>query len=279
MSLSWDESLHAALCPERVAFVRVRHGWPAMLKGRVTSRAVPGREVSDSRDPPWAAALAEFGEGLSVTGRRGARVTVVLSNHFVRYLLVPWNDSLAGEAEELAHARHCFSRVYGDIAETWDIRLSNEPGGAQVACAIDRELLTGLEQAVAASGRRLHSVQPYLMAAFNHMRRGLSGSLVWLVLAEPGKLCLAALRKGQWNRLVNVQADDGWARRLPELLARQRLLAGLDEMSGEVCLAAPDEHAELSLQQAGEKVRLFRTDPMPELPHMEAACIRMALGW
>lgn len=273
MSLSWGESVRAALCPDRVAFVRMRHGWPGMLEGRVATHA-----VTESGEPTWTAAVAELGAGLSAIGQHNTRVTVVLSNHFVRYLLVPWNDALAGEAEELAHARHCFSQVYGAATDAWDIRLSAEPGGAQVACAVDRELLARLEQAVAATGRRLYSVQPYLMAAFNHLRRELADPLVWFVLAERGNICLAALRDGQWNSLLNVQADDGWAHGLPQLLARQRLLSGLDDMPGEVCLVAHDENAEQPLKQAGEKVRALRAAPMPELPRADAACVRMALG-
>lgn len=278
MSLSWGESIRAALCPDRVACVRMRHGWPGMLEGRVSNRAVTGHVATEGDGPSWAAALAELGAGVSGIGQRGAKVTVVLSNHFVRYLLVPWNDALASEEEELAHARHCFSQVYGAVAEGWDIRLSSAPGGAQVACAVDRALLDDLERAVAAGGLRLHSVQPYLMAAFNTLRRDLADSLVWLVLAERGKLCLAALRNGHWNSLINVQADDGWAHALPALLARQRLLTGLDELSGEVYLVAPDDKAEQPLQQAGEKVRPLRAAPMPELSPEEAACVRMALG-
>lgn len=279
MSLSWGKSIRAALCPDRVACVRMRHGWPGMLEGRVSNRAVSGHVAADGDGPSWAAALAELGAGVSGIGPRGARVTVVLSNHFVRYLLVPRNAALASDAEELAHARHCFSQVYGAVAEGWDVRLSSAPGGAQVACAVDRALLDDLERAVAAGGLRLHSVQPYLMAAFNTLRRELADSLVWLVLAERGRLCLAALHNRQWSSLVNVQADDGWANGLPELLARQRLLAGHEERSGEVWLVAtPDERAALALQQAGEQVRLFRTAPMPELSRAEAACVRMALG-
>jgi hypothetical protein len=271
------ESLRAALSPDRVAFVRMQPGWPGRLAEPVATRAVPGA-APDSGEPPWAAALAALGEGLSGIGPRGAKVTVVLSNHFVRYQLVPWNDALADAAEEIAHARHCFSRVYGDVAEAWDIRLSADPGGAQLACAVDRELLASLEQVVAASGRRLHSVQPYLMAAFNPMRRELAGPLVWLVLAEHERLCLAALRNGRWHTVVNLQTDDGWDRGLPELLSRQRLLAGLDEGADEVWLVAPDERAAIVLQRAGEKVRPLRGTPLPTLSRAEAACVRMALG-
>lgn len=273
MSLSWGESVRAALCPDRVGVVRMSRGWPRMLEGRIADSAAAGAD-----DPPWAPALAALRESLATIEGRDAKVTVVLSNHFVRYVLVPWNDALAGEAEELAHARHCFSRVYGEVAESWDVRLSSGNGGPRVACAVDAELLAALEQAVSASGRRLSSVQPYLMAAFNCWRREFAGTLVWFVLAERGRLCLSALQHGQWSALMSLQTDAGWAEGLPGLLARQRLLAGLDEAPGMVCVFAPDNAAEKALQQAGETVRGLHLAPPPDTPPADAPYFKMALN-
>lgn len=273
MSRSWGESVRAVLCPDRAGLVRVGRGM-RMLDGRVVRAA-----AAATGDPPWASALAALREGLDAVEGGGRDVTVVLSNHFVRYALVPWNDALAGEAEEAAHARHCFSMVYGDAAESWDVRLSAASGGLQVACAVDAGLPAAIEEVVAASGRHLRSVQPYLMAAFNRWRREFAGPLVWFVLAEPGRLCLAALQDGRWRELVNLQsADDARGDGLPELLARQRLLAGLDEAPGTVCVFAPDDAAGKALERAGESVHALRLAPLPDAVATEAGEIEMALN-
>lgn len=277
MSLSWNESLRVALCPRRAGLVRMSRGW----RQRIIEGSVTTQPASEAGNPPWAGALAALSEGIAGMNGHGAEVTVVLSNHFARYLLVPRNDALLGEAEALAHARHFFIRAYGAIAESWDIRLSSANGGPQVACAIDAELLSGLDQAVAASGRRLVSVQPYLMAAFNRWRRELLDPVAWFVLAEQDRICLAAFKDGHWRQLTNLQTGSDWVRRLPELLARQRRLSGLDEVPGKVYLFAPDEHAGPSLQHAGEAVRSLRAKQQAlrtELSAGEAACLEMALN-
>lgn len=282
MSLSWGESVRAALSPGQASLVRMGRGRPQMLRRNSTA--------ADPRQPAWDAALAAFQEGLAALdehgdgrgGKRGkkrdAEVTVVLSNHFVRYALVSWNDALAGEEEELAHARHCFSRIYGDAAESWDVRLSSGNDGQQVACAVDTGLLTGLDQAVSASGRRLNSVQPYLMAAFNRWRREFTEPLVWFVLAEQNRLCLSALQNEHWRELINLQTGADWVANLPALLARQRLLSGLDGAPGKVCVFAPDESAEQSLRQAGETVQGLHLPPLAEVPATEAGYFKMALN-
>ena len=51
-------------------------------------------------------ALPGYADGKTVA-------TVILSNHFMRYTLVPWRDELSDAEEELAYARHCFTKVYG----------------------------------------------------------------------------------------------------------------------------------------------------------------------
>ena len=278
MSLSWNESMRVALCPDGVGIVRMSRGRQRLLE----KNAATG--VAVDHEPLWAGAVDALRTGLGGVGLGGVAapardVTIVLSNHFVRYLLIPGNDALAGPEEELAHAGHCFTRVYGDAAEAWEIRLSTGNGGQQVACAIDKELLSNLDQAVAASGRHLHSVQPYLMAAFNRWRREFSEPLVWFILAEPGRLCLAALQNGNWRHLVNLQTHADWSDSLPELLARQRLLTGLDDVPGEVCVFASDrEEAEQALQQSGEKVRGLCLAPLPETPPAEVAYLEMAMN-
>lgn len=273
MSLSWTESLYVALCPDRVGLVRASRGRQRMLDGSVTN----GMEA-DPGSPPWAGALAALGAELAASDARDAGVTVVLSNHFVRYLLVPRNDALTDEAEASAHARHSFARVYGPVAESWEVRISACNGGPQVASAVDGDLLAGLDQTVAASGRRLVSVQPYLMAAFNRWRQELAGPLAWFVLAERGRLCLAALQRGHWSQLVNLQSDAGLTRKLPALLARQRILSGLDGIPGKVYVNAPDEEAEHALRLAGEDVRSLRPRARANAPSEVAACFEMAFG-
>ena len=54
--------------------------------------------------PGQAAAAPEIGSG---------DLTILLSNHFVRYWLVPWRDEISSPQEFEAYARICCDEVYG----------------------------------------------------------------------------------------------------------------------------------------------------------------------
>jgi len=165
---------------------------------------------------PWTAAVQD----LAARELRG-RVTVVLSNHFVRYALVPWSAELAGSAEEDAYVRHHFVRIYGERAKAWTFRASPAPAGAaRLASAIDANLLAALKSAFARKRAKLASVQPGLMAVFNRARSAVPAGGAWLVLAEPDRACVALHSGGRWQAVSNARGE--WL----ALLERERHRVG-----------------------------------------------------
>jgi hypothetical protein len=161
---------------------------------------------------PWQGALAAL-RGLGFD--RPSRVTVVLSDHFVRYAVFPWSDALATEAEEEAYVRHQFARVHGERARTWALRWCDG-----LAAAVDRRLLEELAACFPPRGKaRLISVQPGLMAAFNRARGSISKAGAWLVLAEADRACVALHANGRWHSVQNARGP--WQ----PLLERERLRA------------------------------------------------------
>jgi hypothetical protein len=150
---------------------------------------------------PWQGALAALKEA----GLGKAKVTVVLSNHFVRYALVPWSSALGGPAEEDAYVRHHFVKIYGERAKAWTLRASPAPGTApRLASAIDSALLKELQDVFAKlPGTRLASVQPQLMAGFNRLRKAIPAGGAWLVLAEPERACVALHDASGWRAVHN----------------------------------------------------------------------------
>jgi hypothetical protein len=177
----------------------------------VRTAAGPRRRVVEQGSVP-ASALA------SIPVPRRCDVTVILSNHFVRYALVPWSDSLGSEAEEEAYVRHHFAKIHGERAKRWVLRSSEAPRGAsRLASAVDPELLASVRQGFPEEGRaRLISVQPYLMTVLNRWRRAIPRGGAWLAVAEPERACVA-LHDGATLRAVQNARGD-W---LP-LLERER---------------------------------------------------------
>ena len=120
---------------------------------------------------------------------------MVLSDHFARYTIVQPQDGATPE-EELALARFQFSKIHGERAKGWEVRLSRAGGGARLACAIDASVLERLKACFPKGGKaRLVSVQPALMAAYNGARDRIPREGAWLLLVESGRALPGAPRR------------------------------------------------------------------------------------
>jgi hypothetical protein len=186
------------LFPERV---RIRFAPAELLVG--------GRSIAC--DPafgaePWQGAVATL---KTLEWKQRCRVTIVLSNHFVRYAVLPWSDALAGAAEEDAYLRYHFAKIHGERAKTWTLRASEDRRGVpRLASAIDSALLEQLKNAFPKGGQaRLESVQPELMEAINRWSGAIPAAGAWLVLAEPERACLALHGRRGWRSVQNAKGE------------------------------------------------------------------------
>lgn len=220
----WRDQLRIGLGSKWLALAGYGRGLrPALTRKEVI--AVESTEDSAS----WQAAVDALPAALAPAGRRRTDVTVILSNHFVRYALLPWNTALKTQSEWLALARHRFSSVHGPMAEDWVIRIAETGREApRIASAIDRTLLAALEQNVCGPAS-LVSVQPYLMAAFNRLRSMIDQASCWLVVEEPGRLTLALIENGVWRAIRGRRKDEFWRMTLSEILERESALLALEE--------------------------------------------------
>jgi hypothetical protein len=165
--------------------------------------------------------------------------TVFVSNQFVRYVLVPWSDSLSEAAELDSYARHCFSKMYGDTVGQWELRISPDiVGTARLASAMDPGLLSALRGVLAKAQVRLQSVQPSLMAIYNELRRDLKSRDAWFAFLEPGSLCLLLLERGHWARVRCIRIGADWREELPLILEREAYLADTKAAPKDVFLCA-----------------------------------------
>src|SRR5688572_12892261 len=186
-----------------------------MFAERLRIRLSPAEVLAGGRsiacDPafgaePWQGAVAAL-KALEWT--KWCSATVVLSNHFVRYAVVPWSDALAGAAEEEAYLRHHFAKIHGERAKAWTLRAAEDRHGVpRLASAIDSALLEELKSGFPKGGKaRLASVQPELMEAVNRWRDAIPADGAWLVLAEPERACLAMHREGGWRSVQNAKGE------------------------------------------------------------------------
>lgn len=216
MSLLFPERLVVSLEPHAVAAVRLSGG----PKPRVLARRRVDADPEFGAEP-WHGALDALKRESQVWKAARTQVEVVLSNHFVRYAIIGPQD--AASADELvALARFQFTKIHGERAKGWEVRVSRSRGAAQLACAVDAALVAELK-ACCAGKARLVSVQPHLMSAFNRWRGRIPKEGAWLALGEPDRVCLALLGAGGWRALHNARgrAETGDWNELIEREARR----------------------------------------------------------
>ena len=173
---------------------------------------------------------------------RGNEASVVLADQFARYALLPHSDAVKSAEQWLALARHRFGALHGSVAAEWDVKVTQTaPLGARLACAIDKELVQSLVSCFVGAGVRLISVQPFLVTAFNRIRKTVGNGSCWIVVEEPGRLTLALLQRGAWVAIRNRRSDERWREMLPEILERESAFLGLDEPCTRVIVCAQGE--------------------------------------
>lgn len=201
MSLLSRERLLISLTPDALSWVRLS----GLFSQEVVARHSVTVEHDDNvrrNDGVIAALLSE-----TMQWRQdNVAVRIVLSNDFVRYLIVPHSESIRGSEEELAFARFHFSKVHGETSRGWDIRLSGTFRGARLACAVDSEFIATLQQSFPRDRRpRLASVQPLLMAVFNQGLASVPDAGAWLLVAEANRTSVALMSGKTWCAVHNIK--------------------------------------------------------------------------
>ncbi|MDF0731747.1 hypothetical protein P0Y43_13605 [Pseudomonas entomophila] len=159
--------------------------------------------AAEAAQPAWAPALEALGALLEAHGASAAPLQVLLSARYSRFCLVPWSEAIGHPRELHAYARACFEQLYGQALDDWRIVLSAEPAGApRIATALPEALLQGLQALGKRRRLRLHSVQPYLMAAYNRCLAQLAQGDFLFVLAEPRRSVLLLAAGGAWQQVL-----------------------------------------------------------------------------
>jgi len=196
-------------------------------------RHVPSRPIAVELLPtgreepiePWRGAVDALGVALREQRGEVGNVDLVLSDHFVRHLLIPWSEALVGDRERLGFARLAFRDLYGAVADTWDVCLDEQPAGqASLACAIDLALASALREVVARTGGRLMALAPALADCVNRHRSMLKVPEFCFAAAEPGRISLAFHSRGGWQAVRSRRIEGPLPEVLPTLLKQEAVV-------------------------------------------------------
>lgn len=228
----WFEQIRVGFCADRIIWVRAS----GVLRRRVLEKQEI--EVSATNTlPAWGAALESLKTKLTTSAAKRTRISIVLANRLVRYVVVPWHPALMTQAERLAQARHCFKETYGDIADGWEVAMDDGGYGQSfMASAIDLQLLAGLRDAC--KGMNLQSVQPYLTLAYRQFRKTLrrqKAKVAYFGVVESNDLGLIRMSQTGLAGVFNQRAGDDWRQTLQGLLLQAATEGDADPA---VCLLA-----------------------------------------
>jgi hypothetical protein len=258
VSRSWHDRLLLALTPHQLVWAHWQGGWGKR-------KVAKGRRDYPPAMPAATGAVATLQQMLAEHGLRQARGFVVLSNHFVRYQMLPWTDAIVSEAELIAYSRQRFIEVHGEAARDWAVCVDRPVYGRPLlSSAIDGGLLESLQACCDRNGLRLVSVTPHLAILINTMRSLLREGSAWFVLREADKLILLLARAGVWEAIATRRATAHLSEEIPTLLERTSRLQGLVKPPRRVYLWGVEEGM---LEETGS----WRFEHLPQQPpHTEA---------
>ena len=236
MSLLLPDRLLVALAPGELSWVRLTGMFKPQVRDQGTVAVAHGYGAR-----AWDGAIAALRAQLAPWRNDRLAVRMVLSNHFVRYALVPYSKDIRGAEQERALALHHFAKVHGEASRGWDIRLSPARRGAsRLASAVDSALIDAMKQSFPLDRRlRLASLQPLLMSVFNGGGVPVPQAGAWLIIAEPDRACLALLSGNTWHAVQNVKGHYADAEAWIGLVERERWRVALDTVPDTLLVHSP----------------------------------------
>lgn len=272
MSLWLRDQIRIVLCPERLTAVRLRSGFRPRVIAREIVPAITASETASSdaiaSEPTISvteasditasntkisdATSSDKGtpvlDALSVLLKKPAwqngNVVVILSNHFMRYHLLPASSTRLTEKEQLARARHVLAQIYGERSATLRLRLDRTHlGSAVLVAGVESALIDPLGTMIDTSASTLISIQPCLMSLFNGYRQRISAEPQWFVIQEAGMLCAGLLHRRRWEQVRMQKTQQQWQPALERLLNRERVTSAVAEKAKQINLWTHDGDA------------------------------------
>lgn len=130
----------------------------------------------------------------------GRKINIILSNCWVRYLVLPWHQHVYAYKDWLALAQNRMREQYGARAAGWDIQISTQGYAKPVlAVATDRQIAEGLDRLADQHRWHLQQIEPAFATLVNRYPRHWHGDS-WLLMADNNHLLLAESKAGIWQR-------------------------------------------------------------------------------
>ena len=178
------------------------------------------------REPQWAAGLDAMRRWVADIAPKGSRIETVISDKFVRYLVLPWSNDLTRESEWQALARARISLIWSDGIDS-EIQLDQlQFKKNRLVCAIDRSLTQALLALRISRTPVVASILPHFTARFNTIAADIRPGTTLLVAYEHERITVGAVDDGEWKHVRTLHGPTD-ATSVETMINRERLLLGL----------------------------------------------------
>jgi len=258
----WRDQIDVFFAPGQINLVRSKRGLKPVKLPVITEL------ISDHRDDNqvWSPPMKTL-EGL-LTEANGAGLAVTLSNHFIRYIVLPPQAEITSPEEVMAYADFRMREIYGTRVDHWALSISTwSPVFGAICAAISQEFLQQMQEMSVRQQVKFIGIEPYLTAVLDRCAQLLNCNKSFVALVERGRICVALLENGVWRNVRNQRVlhdtrDELWA-----VLDQETVLSGQKEANEEVLLFAP-EHPELTLPaESGWHIVSLQTGQMSVPEH------------
>ncbi|MBX3617717.1 hypothetical protein [Nitrosomonas sp.] len=263
----WHDQIRVFLAPTRLDWVRLKRGFKPIQLSKASVLFESAGET-----PNWNSALLQLAQVLSE--EPGTDISIVLSNHFLRYIALPPQSEINTPEEVKSYAQFRMHEVYGNRVDSWALSISDwNPIDGAVCAAIPRDFLAQLEQLITTHGCKLKNIEPYLASVYDRWCAQLQHEKIYLAVIETGRICIAISHHGKWQSIRNQRILHNAADDLLAALDQEVIWSGTKEALELVHLFAP-EHPELTLPpHSGWRVVSLPHGKMPAPDYYPTAAI------
>jgi hypothetical protein len=224
VSLLLGDSMHISLSPSKIGYAQIKAGFkPALLHQKTWLINQPTTPSDNNQVDDFS--LSMLDDTLNkVTSTK--KISVVLSNQYVRYLVLPALPILTKKKAIADFAAHAFMEAFGEASTQWTVVVNPfNHGKSLLACATPTQLIHQLQTKCQQLKFKLNTIQPYLMAGFNLIRKKSRHTLSCLVQVENDGFLIALIAEQSWIKVVYFKQTLTSAALLKQIIQREMLLA------------------------------------------------------
>ena len=156
-------------------------------------------------------------------------ITILVGSDLMRFLMLPPQQMKMNSHEKTAYANAAFQEIYGTNANNWEIKQhDNAPYQPTIAVALDKNLITTVNQIASKNHLKLNGLQPYVMAAFNQSAQYFAKANTYLAIVEINRLTLIFIKTGRYQQLRSHVISEDWPADLKKILLRESAISETD---------------------------------------------------